>query len=265
MKGNKRKFEFDELKMYYEIPFEVNDYITIYQPKIGQIMDFGDVRFYEGIQPFLCNPTSYRLPLWDKGIDWNKIDDFDLFIMLYNNMDKECVSLLFKDFDFSELFPVKDPETGRKALSYVEFDSFGNIISENEVINEETYLLMAEYIRTMFNQHPKVEKAKGKTTKQSIIDEDRMNLEYQMKQNNGVKHSILLPLISSMVNHPGFKYKKKELVDVGIVEFMDSVQRIPVHESAIALISGVYSGMIDTSKINIAKETNWLRDLSESS
>ena len=68
-----------------------------------------------------------------------------------------------------------------------------------------------------------------------------------------------------MVNHPGFKYKKNELIDVGIVEFMDSVQRLQLYENVTALMSGVYSGMLDTSKINLSKELNWLRDLSESS
>ena len=85
------------------------------------------------------------------------------------------------------------------------------------------------------------------------------------KKKGELEHSILLPLISSMVNHPGFKYKKKELIDVGIVEFMDSVQRLQLYENVTALMSGVYSGMLDTSKMNLSKELNWLRDLSESS
>lgn len=61
---------------------------------------------------------------------------------------------------------------------------------------------------------------------------------------------------------PGFKYKKNELKEVGIVEFMDSVQRISTIVSATALLQGSYSGMVDTSKIP-KEQFNWLRDLSE--
>jgi hypothetical protein len=65
-----------------------------------------------------------------------------------------------------------------------------------------------------------------------------------------------------MLNHPGFKYKKEELRNVGIVEFMDSVQRISTIVSTTALLQGMYSGMVDTSKIP-KDQFNWLRDLSE--
>ena len=44
---------------------------------------------------------------------------------------------------------------------------------------------------------------------------------------------------------------------------MDSVQRLQVYESTRALMSGMYSGMLDTSKMNLNKELNWLRDLHE--
>ena len=63
-----------------------------------------------------------------------------------------------------------------------------------------------------------------------------------------------------MVNHPGFKYKKNELKEVGIVEFMDSVKRLQTYENTVALLRGMYSGMIDASKIN-KEEFNWTRPL----
>ena len=64
-----------------------------------------------------------------------------------------------------------------------------------------------------------------------------------------------------MLNHPGFKYKKSELKEVGIVEFMDSVKRLQTYESVMALMSGMYSGMIDTKKLDLKEELNWMRDL----
>ena len=258
------KIHFDELQMYYQYPYKVNDFITIYQPTIGQIIELGDLRFYSSLYPFTCNTTSMRVSLWKDGLDWNKVSDFELFIMLHPNMDFQALSIVFKDFDFSILRPIKHEDTKTVSLDYVESDDSGNITVDVPVVTERDYIVMAEYIRTMLNQHPKVERAKGKATKEAIIEEDLMNLEYAKKKGDS-DHSILLPLISSMVNHPGFKYKKKELIDVGIVEFMDSVQRLQLYENITALMSGVYSGMLDTSKMNLSKELNWLRDLSESS
>jgi hypothetical protein len=72
----------------------------------------------------------------------------------------------------------------------------------------------------MFNIFPKIELAKGKATKEALIWDD----EQALKKNKDKKYtSNLFPLVSSCLNHPGFKYKRSELKEVGICEFMDCV------------------------------------------
>ena len=116
---------------------------------------------------------------------------------------------------------------------------------------------IAEYIREMLNIHPKVEKAKGKTAKRWMIDEDKMNALHRDEKNT----STLLPLVSACVNHPGFKYKLQELREVGIYQFMDAVQRLQIYESSRALLQGSYSGFCDTSKVP-QDNFNFMRDIS---
>ena len=128
---------------------------------------------------------------------------------------------------------------------------------QNIEIDETVYLQISGYIKMMFNLFPKVEKARGKSTKEWIIMEEKQQME--LNQNTSYK-STLLPLISSCLNHPGFKYKKNELYDVGIVEFMDSVKRLQVYESSTALLKGVYSGFVDTSKID-KEEFDFMRQI----
>ena len=86
------------------------------------------------------------------------------------------------------------------------------------------------------------------------------NLALAMQKNESDK-SFLLPLISSCLNHPGFKYKKSELEEVGIVEFMDSVQRLQIIASTNALMYGMYSGFCDMSKVDKSL-FNFMRDIS---
>ena len=255
--NTKPKFEFDKLKMYfgdkYIIKTETCE-IQINQPTIGQILEIGEREFYSMLNIFVSNPTSYRLQLWDMGVDWNKISDYELFCMLIKGLNKELTSLLFGDIDFQyfELYSKKLEDNEVLTLYSKE---------QNIEIDEETYRCIAEYLRLMFNIYPKVEKAKGKATKEAIIDEDRMNLNLEMKKNKGYK-SMLLPLVSSCINHPGFKYKLNELREIGIVQFMDSVQRLQIYESTVALNSGMYSGMCDLSKVD-KKLFNFMRDIDE--
>ena len=246
-------FEFDRLKMYFGEPYKIiyeGGEIEINQPRIGDILHFGERNFYAMLNVFISNTTSYRLQLWDMGIDWNKISDYELFCMLIKTLDVESTNLLFGDLDFKL------------------FDLYGKRIDDAEVvtlynkeqqveIDENTYKHIAAYLRLMFNIYPKVEKAKGKTTKEWMIDEDRINLINSKKDSN---KSTLLPLVSSCVNHPGFKYKLEELKDMGIVQFMDSVQRLQIYESTTALMSGMYSGMIDVKGLG-ADALNFMRNI----
>lgn len=251
--ANERTLDFDELQMYFGEPYKINDDITISQPTIGNILTFGEQKFYRSLAPFTSNTTTYRLQLWDMGIDWNDISDYELFIMLVQGLKPEDTKLLFGDLDFSKFSPQYD--TQLETIVLVDFE-------KGIIIDEWIYTQMSEYLRLMFNQYPKVEYAKTKSTKEAIIDEERMNQRIAaQKKNNKQSKSMLLPLVSAMLNHPGFKYKKNELKEVGIVEFMDSVQRLQVYESTRALMSGMYSGMLDCSKINMKEELNWLRDL----
>ena len=72
-------YKFDKLQLYFAEPHIVNENITIIQPTIGDIVKIGESSFYNTLYIFILNTTSYRLQLWDMGVDWNKISDYELF------------------------------------------------------------------------------------------------------------------------------------------------------------------------------------------
>lgn len=252
------KPKFDALKMYFMEPYEIvtdTSTITITQPTVGEILKYGEKEFFSMINPFISNPTSYRLFLWEAGVDWNKISDYELFCILVKELHVSQTAIIFGDLDFSkfDLYSVKiDEETSVQTLYNKD---------QKVEINERTYTEIAEYLRAMFNMYPKVEKAKGKTTKEWIIEEEKR--KKTQEKDNDQNDSILLPLVSACINHPGFKYNLDELRNVGIVHFMDSVNRLQVYENTKALLNGRCSGMIDTSKID-AKEFDFMRDIKRS-
>lgn len=253
--------KFDHLKMYFGEPFEVGNGLIIHQPTVGQILEVGEQDFYAMLYVFISNPTTYRLQLWDLGIDWNKISSYTLFTMLIKSVDSNVAKVIFGDVDFKgfEIYAKtvqKTDDDGEE--TEVQIPTLYNTATEME-LSEDDYTLISEYLQTMFNIFPKVEKAKGRSTKEAIIEEDRMNLAMRQKKDDS-DDSSLLSLVSACVNHPGFKYKLQELRDVGICQFMDSVQRLQVYESSTALMKGMYSGFVDGSKLN-ANDYNWMRSL----
>lgn len=263
MPTENKKYTFDKLQMYFGEDYTINDAdgnpnIVIHQPKIWDIVTFGENRFYGMLNIFITNPTAFRVPLWKAGIDWTKTSDYELFwqLLLQSNLTPEMSKLIFGDLDFTKF-------NLYKRQNEVNGEIVEDIILVNQeqqvLIDENIYTHMACYLRTMFNIFPKVEKAKGRTTKEWMIEEDIQKAKEQKPQ-----ESMLLPMISFCLNHPGFKYKKEELKNMGIVEFNDSVQRLLIYESTGALMKGMYSGFVDTSNIN-REEFNFMRDYSQKS
>lgn len=243
-------FEIDELSMYFGEDYVINDKIVIHQPTIGEIMRFNEKKYFQMVNNLCCIPSDIKAPLWDQGIDYEEISDFELFILIARNMKQQDTQLLLGDINLSSFLDYINPENGELIL----IDPI-NMIRIDRIV----YQKMIDYIRKMHNIVPKIEHAYNQTTKRILIDLNRSDLQMASKK---PYKSILRPLISSMVNSPGFKYNAKEVLDVGLVEFMDSVRRVPIINNSQALLQGCYSGMIDTTKIN-KDALNWMKDISD--
>ena len=184
--------------------------------------------------------------------------DFDLFKLLIKNYDIEDTKLLFGDLNLSWFEEFHDNQSDCDVLVYIPRDDNGmpielkfDSLDELTCIYEKDFIKIVEYLRYMFNIHPKVEKTRSKSTKEAIIDEERMNLVASQRNNNDINKpkSFLLPLISSLLNHPGFKYDHKTVLNLTMGQFYDSVHRLQVFESSIALLHGVYGGFINGKNI----------------
>lgn len=266
--SKKKEYSFDKLALLFMEDYDVKG-IKISQPTINDILRVGEANFYQALSPFLYNSTSIRVMLWEAGIDWCNVKDIEVFDIL-NNIQKQNneilrqvigdevdkrenpLNILFKDINITTFNLYKDREK--------EEDSEEKLCLYNQQYDiklyEEDYMQIAEYIREMLNVHPKVEKAKGKTAKRWMIEEDKMNALHRNEKNT----STLLPLVSACVNHPGFKYKLQELREVGIYQFMDAVQRLQIYESSRALLQGSYSGMCDLSRVD-NNQFNFMRNI----
>lgn len=232
----------DKLKLYFRQPIVINAYkemglndIVLLQPSIGDIVKVSEPLFYSTLNVFTTNPTANRLLLWNEGIDWNDLTDYGLFVMFFNRINPEISKLIFQDVDFTRFKRLKKNDD---ILFYNE--------EQNIVIDENIYNIISLYFRTMFNAFPKTEKTVDAVAKEWIIEEELMNAAIKKDKDK----SSLFSLISTCVNHPGFKYKSSELINVGIFEFMDSVKRLQIYESATAVMKGMYSGFVDVKKID---------------
>lgn len=249
------KLEFDYLKMYFGEPYTIDEKdtqgaITIFEPTLGDIIELGENKFYATLNIFTSNTTQYRAILWDAGIDWNEITDFDLFLMLYRSIDIDASRLLFGDIDWSK-YQLTQKEVDEE-IKICLYDPEANI-----EIDENVYNHIHQYLQHMFTTFPENEFTKDKMLKEWWIRKDKIQME---KDKNKHSSNSIQPIISACVNHPGFKYKLKELKEVGICEFYDSVKRLQIYENATACLKGMFSGFVDGSKIK-PEEYNFMKSI----
>lgn len=259
----------DQGYLYFNDEFPITDKIIIKKPSVLDIFNYkkgqpdgGESGFYFMLYVFVGNTTYFKIPLWDNGIDWNKISDWEMFASMVVGLKPESTSVLFgEELDFSLLKPypidiqVINEETGEpeNKESFVLYDPLNDV-----EITEMTYFKLRNYLRYMFGIFPKIETGiKKKRIKEEIIRYDRMKAQKDSENNSG---SFLFPLVSACLNYAGFKYKKNELNEVGIVEFMDSVERIQIFEQATATLKGMMSGFVDGSKIK-AEQYNFMKEI----
>ena len=237
----------DDLKLYIGDDYIINDHIRVLQPTIRQIAEFGEKEFFSVVHTVTAIPSDMKANLWDMGLDWMQVDDFELFVMLSQTLTPDRTKLLFGDLDFTKLKPYNHP--------HVEGEI---ILADKEtgvLIDKMIYMRIVSYLRKAFNITPKVEKAANKMTKKILIEEDRKRIEFNKDK---PFKSFLLPLISSVKVKQG--YTKDYVLNMGYVEFMNDVARLQVIHNADHLLSGVYAGTIDMKKIN-KQELNWMKEL----
>ena len=248
MKPRYPKLDFDRLQIYYSNPLTIDiegvlGTVTVKAPSIGDIIEIGESRFYSNLSILVGNTTQYRLLLWNQGIDWNTISDFQMFMGMYEQLDKDVVDLLFDNINFEDFHVyVRTHEDGTKE------EFLYNEETETE-INEVVYQYFHQYFQNIFNMKPEEEITRDKHLKEWWIRKDTVAIEQKGKKHEESSFSFV-PLISLYVNYSGTKYSSKELKEVGVPEFFDSIARILQIERARAVMSGMYSGFVNSKDID---------------
>lgn len=243
---NNLDFENDELKVYRGNDFVICKELSIKQPSLGEICDYGEQKYFSLIFNICATPSDYKYPLFEMGYDWETLSEFYFFLMNVKKYSKKDTSIVFGDFDINKFNIAIDDKTQEIYLCDTK---------NGTIFSIDFYEKLVTYIRNVHAIKKNTEKALNKTTKNILLEESKMLF---LKKNNKFK-SILKPLISSLTNCGEFKYNHSNVWDMKINAFMDSVSRIQVRDNYKNIMQAVYSGTIDFNKVK--KETNWLREI----
>ena len=139
----------DELKIYRGDDYVISDYITIQQPTLSEICEYGETEYYSMLYQLTSTPQTMKSQLWDIDIDYTKITAFELFYsILYKLFPQEKTAILFGDLDFTK-FELLQKEKDKSLFLFqiVERKTDDDIAYEEVIIDEYTYTIIMDYLR----------------------------------------------------------------------------------------------------------------------
>lgn len=242
-------YEVDELKLYFGYDYQINKHITIRNPKVRDIVEYGEEEYFSLVSMLAATPSDFIAPLADCGIDWEKLTEYEFFHSLISKwVDPEATKILLGDLNLQKMVLMKN-----------KYDEVVMVGENGLLIDANIYRIIADTIRKIHSLERNVRKAGNAYTKELMIDVDR---EDRRRSAEKPFKSVLRNTVSAMINTNGFKYGLNEILDMPYMAFMDSVNRTLAIKKADALSLGNVCGMADLSKVP-KKEFNWLRDLTD--
>ena len=238
--------EIDDLTAWMGEPYIINEKISVLQPNLRDVLTFGERQYFSVVSTICSTSSNMKSQLADSGIDWEIVEDFQMFMMLAPSLTKEQTYLVLGDIDLSKFKIFEKKETGEPVM----FDQENDIL-----IDRLIYMHIVEYLRKVHGLTRAHDRTKSKFVHDMAIEMEREEAEINAKK---PYKSFLWPLISSVKARQG--YTKQYVLDMQVYEIVHEANRLQIIVQSDALLKGSYSGMMDTKKIN--KELfNWMRDI----
>ncbi len=237
--------------------YKVNQFITVFNPCIYEIKDFGEDQYFNVLNIFTRKPYDIAVELFDMGIDYQTITDWDLFYETIIQIPVAYTCILFGKTDFTEFTKSTDPETGSKYLQNKNNAAFR--------IDEAVYRKIASYLRYVHFISEKVEYDVGNAAaKKFFIDRMRRKQKKLLKDlalGKIQKQSQLSNMIKYCVNNCNFKYDYSTVMNIKLNLLYESYYFIIHNKERDNVMSGIYHGAIDTAKMKNKDILNIIPDL----
>ena len=246
-------FQVEELKLYMSEDIKIANGIVLKCPKIKDVAEYGESAYFAMVNTLCATPSSMMVALDDMKLNYMKVKDFELFIMLCQSLTPEMTRPLLGDLDLTKFKPRPFGETEEVVLVYEGTENDRHPIVITPIIHE----VLTTYIRKMHNLKKEVKKAGNEIARRQLIRLARQDAEMAK---NKPHESFLRPVISAVKCRQG--YNMDYIREMGVFELMDDLSRLNVIVQADAALGGMYSGMVDTKKMD-KTVLNWTRNITD--
>lgn len=277
----KIEYELDELKIYRGADIQITPKITVTQPTIGQIADFGEKKYFSAVHTLCAVGADLKWQLNDYlGIDYTKIDDYDLFIKFISqivssrkkiykelkdnpeqyeeelkmiseddmeNMNINPLELVLGGLDLADFTPCTDTTNDQVILYDMEHDI---------TIDRVVYMRIVDAVRKIHGMKRNNEMPGNERTRLDLIEDAR---DEAMIAANKPYKSVLKPLVSALAVYCGMVGDDR-IWNMPVNMFLDNIRRANKIQDSTLLLQGAYSGFASLKGVD-RNRLDWTGEL----
>lgn len=227
----------------YETKHKINDYITIRVPTVGEIIENED-DYYGNVALIVATPFDMMVQLDDMKIDFTKINDWDLFCLLFNELRTRDLSLIFDELDLNDFVIAEDKKTGNIVL-----------INPNTgaKIDQAIHDQICRYLRSILRLQKNDKRPANEEARKYLIERARI----KMRRKKSRAESQIEKYIIALVNTSEFPYTYETVLGLTINQFYASLHQIVKKIKYDNLMIGCYAGTVNMKELD-QNELNWI-------
>lgn len=232
------------ISLLYARDIPVSEAISIHVPSVGEVIDNED-EYYNTIFTIIATPFDMMVQLDDNGIDFTKITDYDLFLLLFQHLQKSDTSLIFGDLSLDGFKTAVNSQNGE----YILVNEESNII-----IDRIIHRKICDTLHRILGIPKNNKKPGNEEAKKYLLDRARQ----KQKRHSGRKRkSQLEEYIVALVNAEQFPYNYETIRDISIYQFYASLEQISHKIKFDNIMIGYYAGTVKGDDLKPSDKT-WI-------
>ena len=230
--------------LLYKREVKINDFISVTIPTVGEILEDED-SYYGAVSMLTAMPIDMMVQLDDIGVDFTAINEYELFLLLFNAL---------KDTDTSLIFGGLDLKPFQKAVN----------VQNNQIIlvNKETgvridralHAQIASTLRKIHHLEKNNRKPANGEAKDYMLQRAR---DKQRRRRNRMTDSQLEGFIVALVNTSEFPYGYEGTRELSIYQFNESLRQIIHKIDYDNRMHGIYAGTVNAKDLS-QDDLTWL-------
>ena len=213
-------------------------------PTVGEVLENED-NYYSMVSMLTAMPIDMMVQLDDIGIDFTTINEWELFLLLFNSLKEQDTSLIFGDFDLKPFQPAINPQNG-------------NVILVNKAtgvrIDRALHGQIAAALRKIHHLEKDNRKPANGEAREYMIERMRKKLRRRgMRTTDSQLEELIVALVNTEQYHYGFEGTR----ELSIYQFNESVRQVIKKIDYDNKMHGIYAGTVSAKDLS-QDDLNWL-------